>query len=396
MGRKYRLAILTSHPIQYQVPLFRCLANDRRIDLMVYYCCDWGVKEKRDPGFGVSFKWDLPLLEGYASRFLRNFSPWKSPIHFGGLANVEIVKVLSQLRYDAILIHGYASLTAWLAFVAARKSKTSILFRGETVLRENERAWQDLAKRLVLGWGFRRIDAFLAIGTKSRDFYIRYGVPRHRIFLAPYAVDNEYFMAQAELWKGKREEIKEELGIPAKVPVVLYASKLTARKRPDELLRAFAKVSSCAVLIFVGDGELRGALEEYRRQRNIPNVLFVGFKNQSELPRYYSIADMFALPSSYEPWGLVVNEAMCFGLPIITTDQVAAAADLVRDGENGFIYPAGRVDHLGEALSYLVENPNRCREMGRRSFELVGDWNYPRCSEAILAALEYVKESNRK
>jgi glycosyltransferase involved in cell wall biosynthesis len=315
MSKKYKLAILTSHPIQYQAPLFRNLAQHPRIDLMVYFCSDFGVTEKVDPGFGKVFKWDIPLLEGYRYKFLKNFAPSSSPSRFWGLINLGIIRELWRGHYDAILIHGYTLATNWMAFITALIRRTPVIFRGETVLRTNQSLLKAFLKKLLLPAIFRRMKAFLPIGKISHNFYRYYGVPQKRLFLTPYSVDNDFFITKGRNYKEERNKIKKEIGIPVENAVILYASKMTPRKRPFDCLKAFEQLNEKASLLFVGDGELRPILETYIYEKRIQNVFFVGFKNQSELPRYYTVADIFVLPSSYEPWGLAINEAMCFWSP---------------------------------------------------------------------------------
>lgn len=389
---KFKLAVLSSHPIQYQTPLFRKLAAHVQIDLTVYFCSDFGATEKVDPGFGKAFKWDIPLLEGYSYKFLKNYSPFPSPNSFLGLINAGILTELKRNRYDVILIHGYTLATNWLAFVTALMRRTPVIFRGETVLRINQSSIKAFLKKLLLPAFFRRIKAFLPIGKISHDFYRYHGVPQERLFLTPYSVDNDFFITQGKNYKDERNKIRNEIGIPAENAVLLYASKMTPRKRPFDCLKTFEQLNGNASLLFVGDGELRPALEAYIYEKRIQNVFCVGFKNQSELPRYYTAADIFVLPSYYEPWGLAINEAMCFGLPIVTTDGVAAAADLVHHGENGFIYPIGDEEALTKYLDELVGNPEKRQKMGQRSMEIISKWNYDVCIEGIFRALKYCKE----
>lgn len=392
MKKIYKLTILASHPIQYQVPLFKKLAQHPEIDLVVYFCSNHGVIKKIDPGFGVAFKWDIPLLEGYRYKFLKNYFPSISGNRLWMSINPDIIKGLWNGHHDAIIIHGYISITNWFAFLGAWLTRTPILFRGETILRPNQPRFRQVMKYLYLKFLFSKIDAFLPIGTRSREFYFAYGVTENRMFLTPYSVDNEFFITQMKIWHKRKEEIKKGLSISEDTPVILYASKITKRKNPMDLLIAFAQLRQKAALVFVGDGELRLILESYVKDKSIANVFFTGFKNQTELPKYYAAADIFVLPSSYEPWGLVVNEAMCYALPIITTDTVAASADLVYHGKNGFIYPASNVDKLAKYLTKLLQEPELRKKMGKRSFKIIEKWSYKEDVGGILAALKNVKK----
>ncbi len=387
---QHRLAVLTSHPIQYQAPLFRRLASHPRVDLTVYFCSDQGVAATRDREFGVTFRWDRPLLEGYRHRFLANVSPFRASSGFWRALNPGIAWRLWRGGYDAVLVHGYAPATNWVAFAAARLGRTPILLHGETLERGRPASPGQRAKRLVLGALFRRVAAFLPIGSKSAAFYESFGVPPDRMFLTPYSVDNDFFMAEAHRYQGQKSRLKAEEGIPEHLPVVLYASKLIPRKRPMDCLQAFEPLQREAALVFVGDGEERPQLEAYARERGFRNVHFAGFRNQTELPRFYAMADLFLLPSSYETWGLVVNEAMCFGLPLVVADGVACADDLVRDGENGFVTPAGDVAALTQRLASLVRDGPLRRRMGDRSAEIIATWSHRECVDGVVAALDRV------
>ncbi|HEV2734926.1 MAG TPA: glycosyltransferase family 4 protein, partial [Longimicrobiaceae bacterium] len=239
---------------------------------------------------------------------------------------------------------------------------------------------------------FRRVSGFLAIGRQNADFYREYGVPDERVFLAPYAVDNDAFFASAAEQLPRREELRRGLGIPAGAPVILFSGKLIDVKRPMDLLRAYLRVRAevPAALVFMGDGPLRPELEAFCREHALEDVHFAGFRNQSELGRFFAVADVFCLPSIYEPWGLVVNEAMCFGLPVVASDMVGSTGDLVLEGENGFTFRAGDVDALAGRLRAVLGDAELRRRMGARSRELIAGWGYAEDVAAVRACLRHV------
>ena len=198
----------------------------------------------------------------------------------------------------------------------------------------------------------RLVDGFLAIGTLNREYYRHYGISDEKIFSVPYAVDNAFFQAGAERAAAGREQLRRELGLAPGRPVILFVSKIEPRKRPADLLAAYLKLTKTGAvagppyLLFVGDGDQRRPLEEVVRDKELESVRFLGFKNQTELPAYYDLCDVFVLPSVHEPWGLVVNEVMNAGRAVIVSDQVGCGPDLVRNGENGYIFQAGDITGL--------------------------------------------------
>jgi len=391
--KRFRVAYLVSHPIQYQAPLLRLVGAHPQIALHVYYMDDPGSRRARDPEFGVPLEWDIPLREGYTSTILRNRSPIPNADHFFRFFHPEMLGVLARERYDALIVHGYAHATEWLAFVGARLSRTPILLRGESTLLGRRRRWVKSAKRLLLGGILLpHVQGVLAIGTLNREFYRAYGVPDERIFSVPYAVDNSRFQAEAERLSGTRTALRDVHGWPRDLPAILFSGKLIAKKRPMDLLLAYAKVvrDRPAALVFLGEGALRAALEAEARRRRLTAVTFTGFVNQTRMPQWYAAADIFVLPSGYEPWGLALNEAMCFGLPVIASDAVGAAPDLVQDQDNGFVYPAGDIDALAEALRRLLDDSERRLRMGARSREIVRAFSYEADIAGILEALRSV------
>jgi glycosyltransferase involved in cell wall biosynthesis len=398
MSKKYKLAALTSHPIQYQAPLFRKLAEHSEIDLMVYFCSDHGVTEKVDPGFGIAFKWDIPLLHGYPYKFLKNFSFNSSPSKTLGLINLGIITELWRNRYDALLIHGYTLAINWIATLGAVATRTPIIFRGETDLLLPRSKWKRILKRFLLPRLFKQINAFLFSYTGNADYYKHYGVSDRKFFFCPCAVDNAFWQEQAQKLKDQKPTLKQQFGIPPESPAILFVGKLIPIKRPFNLLQAFEGVPDKLKvwLVLVGDGPLKSDLAQYVKQRSLQNVCFTGFKNQSEIAPFYAMADMFVLCSDHDSSPKVLNEAMNFALPVITTNRVGTSPDLVKQGENGFIYPVGDVDTLRSHLLRLLENPELREMMGQHSLEIVSKWSFEEDVKGILAALGYVHKDRIK
>ena len=396
MNGSYRVACLVSHPIQYQAPLFRYIAARPGIDLTVFFLSDLSVHAYRDAGFGVDVKWDVPLLDGYRYEFLprvgsgSGLSFWR-PWTFGLRAR------LRRGRFDALWVHGYAHRGCLAAVAAAKSLGIPVMLRGESnLLSETDDALKLGVKRIAIPALLRTIDAFLAIGRLNRDYYLHYGVAAERIFAMPYAVDNEFFRNAAERARPHRESLRAELRLSPERAVILFASKMQPHKRAGDLLEAYARLSSdgvtepAACLVFAGDGDERAALEQRARALKWDSIRFIGFRNQSELPALYDLCDVFVLPSQREPWGLVINEAMNAGRPVVVSDRVGAGPDLVEDGVNGFVYPARDVAALADRLRRLIDNPENRAAMGARALEKVAHLDFNADREGLLAALDSI------
>ena len=388
--KKYRLGVLLHHPIHYHAPLMRELAKDPEIDLRVFFCFDHGVRRRRDPELGVEYTWDVPLLEGYAYEFLRNWSPWASTAPIKGVFNPGIWPAIRNGGFDAFWVHGYVSPTVWLGIAAAKAQGTAVFMRGESTLLYPRAAMVRAVKNLGLRSLFGAVDVFLTIGSRNAEFYRAHGVAENRMVLTPYCVDNESFFAARQADPEMGRCTRERLGIRPSDPVILFVGKLIERKRPADLLRAYESLVRAhprATLVFVGDGAERNDLVAQAKERGLDRVHFVGFKNRSEMSAYYACADMFVLPSMHDPWGLVINEAMCFSLPVVAADLVGAVTDLVRNGENGFSFAAGDVEGLAECLRPLLADADLRRRMGARSEEIVRAWGYAECVAGVKTAL---------
>jgi glycosyltransferase involved in cell wall biosynthesis len=386
-----RLAYLVSHPIQYQAPLLRRIAEEPDIEMTVLFCSDVSLSAFRNEGFGRVLKWDVPLLDGYRHRFLPVWGG-RDPVTGWRPFTHGLGRILSQARFEALWVHSYARLTNIAAMLAARRRRIPVLLREEmngfSVQRSGPKR---AAKRVAMAGLDRLVAAYLAIGTANRAYYRAQGVEEERIFAMPYAVDNARFRAAADAARPERERLKAELGIPAGRPVALMAARLVEAKAPGDLLTAWRIFSDGTsperrpFLVIVGDGPLRPELE--RAAGGLDTVRFAGFRNQTELPAFYAMADLFVLPSKREPWGLVVNEAMNAGCAILASDRVGAAPDLVREGVNGAVYPACSVPALAAALQRLFEDPERLRKMGRQSLSIIASWSFEEDVAGLRAAL---------
>ena len=371
VSRVARLAYFVSHPIQYQAPLLRRIAREADVDLRVYFFSDHTSRAFLDEGFGVKLEWDVPLLEGYQYQFLpgvasRNVGPG-AELGFTRPLNRKIFETIQAGGFDAVWVHGYSTANSLRVILSASMLDVPVLLRAESTLHDRERS----RAKLLAKDGFfrilrRHVSGVLAIGQANEQYWRRYLGEDMPVYPMPYAVDNAFFEQKAREAAAGTGQLRDSLGLETKRPVILFASKLQSRKHCDDLLEAWKRIAaegSRPYLLIVGDGEERGRLQ--KEAQGWEGVRFLGFKNQTELPAYFALCDVFVLPSVHEPWGLVVNEAMNAARAVIVSNDVGCQADLVEDGVNGRVFPARDVNALTEALRDVLATQGRARSMGQ-------------------------------
>jgi glycosyltransferase involved in cell wall biosynthesis len=368
------LAILTTHPIQYQVPLWQALAQDQRVPFEVWYLTNYGSQHHEDREFGKSFLWDIETLDGYPFRLLQTPEGATPYSFFNCSLREDLRHRLRASGVTALWVQGWQVLGYWQAIQSAHSLGIDVWLRAESNDLAPVPVWKKPLKRLQLGWLFSRISKFLYIGEANRRLYRRFGVPESNLYRAPYAVDNARFKSQAAALRSRRAELRQRWGISPDAFCVLFCGKLIPKKRPMDLVTAarllLANNSLPSVhLLFAGSGVLG---EEIRRNccvkfdadstlpdprcgvgtpDSLPLASFAGFLNQSEISKAYVAADCLVLPSDTgETWGLVVNEALASGLPCLVSDACGCADDLAQPAT---IFSVGNVSQLASRLLEL-------------------------------------------
>ena len=385
---RIRIAAVAASPVVYQSVLYRRLAADPRLELTVIFASSGGVRQY-DAGFGGRMvAWDEDLLDGYEHVFLRHADSNDVLKGFFALRDLDVVGRVWNGSYDAVWVHGYSYLTLWLAIFSARLRRLPVLIREEQTLLHRRPRLRELARGMILRLLFINTTA-LYIGTNNREFFRAYGVPDRRLFSAPYCVDNEDLQRRARLLAPERDQVRERLGVGGPDPVILFVGKLVSKKDPLTLVEAFRKVRTqlpCRLLV-VGEGPLEGEMRKRAATAGLTGVSFVGFLNRTEIATAYVAADVFCLPSAFhETWGIVVNEAMNFALPMVVSDKVGCGRDLVREGENGNVVPVGDIEALAGALKALVADAGMRSRYGRRSLEIISGWHVGLAADGIVAA----------
>lgn len=364
------------------------------LDVRVFY----GMmpdERQQGVGFGVLFRWDISLLDGYAWQVLPNSARRPGLGRFFGIDTPTVRATLKEWQPDVVLLTGWQSWMLVQSLWASVRLGVPVLVRGESSIRAMRPAW----KRLMHQLWMKFFDGFLVIGEANRRFYSQVGVSPERMFACPYFVENERFATVASQLVPKRNGIRKEWGIAPDDVCFLFAGKLIPKKCPlqviDALLLALASNPRLHLLV-VGTGELLPAAKQLVLERELP-VTFAGFLNQSEIVRAYVAADCLVLPSDAgETWGLVVNEAMACGLPAIVSDRVGCGPDLVEQGVTGELFTFGDTAALAERMIGLSNDPVRLRALGAAARDRVmRGYSVERAVAGTLAAVRWAAARRR-
>jgi glycosyltransferase involved in cell wall biosynthesis len=354
------LAILTTHPIQYQVPIWKALAARGKVPFKVLYMSDQGLEKRFDPGFGQALAWDIDLLGGYEHEWVPVYKGERQDTFWSLRLKPGFANMLRNMGARVLWTQGWQVAAYWQAVAQARRAGVEVWMRGETNIRSNAGGFKQDIKRVVLRRLFHRVDRVLCVGEGNRQFYLRPGVREEQLAPAPYCVDNGRFATQADGLRAERAALRERWGIPAEAFCVLFSGKLIEAKRPLDLIEAVKRLNGAAAgkplhILIAGTGELEAAM---RAAAEGVGVSFAGFLNQSEIVQAYVTADCLVLPSSArETWGLVVNEAMASGLPCVVSDGCGCSGDLVLPLRPDLCYPAGDAGALAGAIANAAANP---------------------------------------
>ena len=363
----------------------------KEFDLQVYYFSDASIKGKLDEGFGQNVKWDIPLLEGYSYTFLKNLSKRKSLSNrMWDAVNPSVVNTLLKDDAAIIIVNGWSYFSNLLTIATAKLLGKKVWLRAENPLNQelNKNKKSLFVKKVILQYLlFPFIDKFLYIGTQSKQFFKYYGVKASKLIYTPYAVDNDLFQKESLCLKDKYQ-VKQELGLPLNKKIILFTGKYIEKKRPLDLIKAFHLLDSPSILVMVGEGKLRTEMELYMRENDLKDVLLTGFINQSEIIKYYAVADVFVMCSGIgETWGLSVNEAMNFALPVIVSKTCGCAEDLVHDNINGFLYDEGNIKALSDGIKTLLENEKLRVDFGNASLKIISDFSIQHIVKNMKAAV---------
>ncbi len=381
-----KLAIVSTHPIQYYAPVFRLLAE--KTELKVFYT--WGEESlnKVDPGFGKKIEWDLPLLDGYKYEFLKNTSKRPGSSHFKGIINPHAIDRIREYNPNAILIYGWAY-QSHLCIMRHFKGKIPIWFRGDSHLLNETRGVKKYLRRFFLRWVYAHVDKAFYVGSANKAYFKQYGLKDKQLIHAPHAIDNQRF---SENRNSEANALRNELGIEKEDILILFAGKFELQKNPELLLSAFIELNIHDThLLMVGNGvleeKLKRKVETIKQGKPFNNIHFLPFQNQSRMPFIYQACNLFCLPSQSETWGLAVNEAMAAGKAVLVSNRVGCATDLVKSGVNGEVFQAGNIENLKIKLRGLLTDREKLFRYGEASKQQIKDWSFEQQMQAIFSQL---------
>lgn len=395
--RPVRLAIVVSHPIQHFVHFYRALHACDDIELHVFFATDIGARKYFDKNMNQEIKWDIDLFQGYNSTVLVE-SERIQKTGFFDIDNPSVIAALARFNPDIVKLHGYAQLTLLRALLWCRRFGIPVLMWSDSSLTGKRSGIRKIIKKPVLSRLFRQIDGFLSVGDNNARYFMHYGVSQDRIFRVPFTIDESLFNKAREQRDGVRRKIRSRYGIPDDAFVFLFVGKLASWKRPLDVLRASVQLGSDqeserpVKVLFAGNGELMPLLQQEARTSGAPCV-FPGFINVTELPEVYVASDVLVHAAETEPYGLVIKEAACAGLPLVVSDQTGALGenDAARPGMNALVFRPGDVDTLAATMQQLYADKQLYLEYSQQSLQISREINIDCSVSGMRQAMSFVR-----
>ena len=386
-SNKLKIGFFVTHPIQYQIPLFRYLHNNPNFNFKVYYLSDFSFYSYDDKEFIKNFNWDIDMKSGYEYKVLQK-NHKNSKLNFFNPLKFSFFHHLIKDNIDIVWVHGWGQLSNIFLVIQAKLLGKKVFIRGESSkhLDHDKSKFKLFLKKIFFSIFFKLIDKFLYIGKNNLDFYKDYIVNENKFIFCPYVVDNNFFN------KNFSDNNKDNL------IKFLFSGKFIHRKRPIDILMAISLIKektpdllSKSAFNFVGSGQLEEELTEYINKKNLNNIVTLsGFQNQSDIVNTYLSSDVLIIPSEKEPWGLVVNEAMASQCAIISSTGTGCSKDLVVEDYNGYVYETGDIDALSKIISKLIINKNKLEIFKKNSLELISKYSFETISTNLSSEINYL------
>jgi hypothetical protein len=383
----HKLALIFSHPTQFEAPLFRKLAKNSEPPIKVFFWNTDRSSELIDPELGHAPEFDIPLNAGYEYEMIPKSGSW----------NFLRNSIFQNPEFSAVLVNGYSGHVAHSAILQGMIFGKPVVIRSDTTSLYPRPFWKQLIRKPALFILLSLASAAMATGSLAAQHLITNGASPESVFLLPYSVDEEMLSESCATFAKERCTLRADLELQQSDVVLLAVVKLIEREGILDLLEAYSAISPGRPelkLLIVGDGPLRESVTKFVQSRKLSGVRFAGYQPYSRLPMYYAVSDLFIHPAVNEPWGVSVNEAMCCGLPVIVSDLTGSSYDLVQNGKNGYVYPGGNTTELQRALENFLSKYNLRVQMGIASRTIVKNWGYELCISEIRRMLAFVDQKS--
>ena len=372
----HRVAILTEIISPYRIPVFNALAKHKGIDLKVIFLAETDPALRQWRVYKDEIRFSYEILPS------RRFRAGNAHL----LLNAKLSASLQKFSPASIICGGYNYIASWRALMWARRRGVRFVLWSES--NAQDARGQRMSVEFLKAHFLKRCDRFVVPGRSAFEYLRSLGSPAESIFTAPNAVDNAYFAAQAENARAHATEFREKLKLPSRF--ILFVGRLVPEKGIFDLLEAYAKLDSGlrseVGLVFAGDGVSREELARRAKCISPGTVCYPGFAQREDLAGLYALAETLVLPTHSDPWGLVVNEAMACGLPIIVSSVAGCSPDLVEDGWNGYIVPPRDSEKLSVAIDSLLRQPHLKQRMSAHSSERIRNYSPEACADGLAAA----------
>ena len=376
-----RLAVITTHPIQYYAPIFTLLASRQVIVVKVFYTWERHAATF-DHDFGRNVEWDIPLLEGYEYSFVSNRN--NNGRSFWEVNNPGLIKDIEAWKADAILVIGWnyrSHLRAMMHF----KNRVPVLFKGDSTLLDEKPGIKTLLRRIFLSFIYRFIDKAFFVGTANKNYFLQHGIREDQLVFTPHAIDIHRFGSIDSEQVRFILKTRESLGIRDNDLTILFCGKLQAKKNPLLIIKAVKQLNHKILhLVLIGNGETEAAVKH--EINGLANIHLLPFQNQSMMPAVYRLGEIFCLPSCGpgETWGLAVNEAMASGRAVLVSDKAGCHPDLVINGVNGYCFHSNDISDLQNKIKKTISSRDSLSQMGKASEQIISTWTF----DAIVTAIE--------
>jgi glycosyltransferase involved in cell wall biosynthesis len=380
-----KLAIISTHPIQYNAPLFALMAEKGEFELKVFYT--WGedaVKPKFDPDFGKVIEWDIPLLKGYSYQFVKNVAKQPGSHHFLGIDNPDLIQEIVGWGADVVWIWGW-SFKSHLKAMRYFHGKIPVWFRGDSTLLDEVNGYssKSLVRGVLLNWVYRHVDRAFFVGEHNKKYFLKFGLKENQLFHAPHVVDVDRFAVWNEQDARKLEAWKLDLGIQLDDFVILFAGKFEPKKNPNFIISLAKQLKSDRFkFVMVGNGVMESEINEAAKLDK--RIIVLPFQNQSRMPMTYRLGDVFVLPSvgPGETWGLAMNEALACGIPVFGSKKCGGSIDLL-DDSCGLIFEPNDVITVVERLNALSLDDGQLNDLKENASKRAHKFHYKKIVDAV-------------